>query len=94
MIFFPAEKWVFTRTESEGDLGAGALNTYGLSEHMEVPGEQCTVVFLTEPATECVCNPTPHTRRFHNNLCKDDSALFSRFFHGDPLSPKPDGFTD
>jgi hypothetical protein len=42
---------------------------------MEELGEQCTVVFaliVTEPASYCVFS------RFRNNLCKDDSALFSR----------------
>jgi hypothetical protein len=56
----------------------------------EDPGEQCTVVFaliVTEPASECVCKgggatPPPPTSRFLNILCKDDSAMFSRFLHG------------
>ncbi len=58
--------------------------------HMEESGEKCTVVFVlivTEPASERVCVEeeggcyTPASW-FHNNLCKDDSALFSRFLHG------------
>jgi hypothetical protein len=60
---------------------------------MEEPGEHCTVVFaliVTELAGECVgvgvgsflTPPPPHTTsRFRNTLCKDDSALFSRFLH-------------
>ncbi len=54
---------------------------------MEEPGEQCTVVFaliVLEPASESVyvglLHPLP-TSRFRNNLCKDDSGLFSRFLH-------------
>jgi len=42
---------------------------------MEESGEQCTVVFaliVTELASEYVEK---------DNLCKDDNALFSRFFH-------------
>ncbi len=26
--------------------------------------------------------PPPHTSRYSNNLCKDDSALFPKFLHG------------
>jgi hypothetical protein len=53
---------------------------------MEESGEQGTVVFaliVTEPASESVCM-WPHlnpSSRFYNNLCKDDTALFSRFLH-------------
>ncbi len=49
---------------------------------MEETGEQCIVVF------ELIVTPPPPTHtpirnrnRFRNNLCKDDSALFSRFLH-------------
>jgi hypothetical protein len=61
---------------------------------MEGHGEQFTVVFaliVAEPARECVCvgeveggvllhppPPPPPISRSRNNLCKDDSALFSR----------------
>jgi hypothetical protein len=56
-------------------------------------GKQCTVVFAliaTELASECVWRgagglpqpPPPPTSRFRNNLCKDDSALFSRLLQG------------
>ncbi len=39
-------------------------------------GEQCTVVFAL------LQNRLLHSRsQFRNNSCKDDSALFSRFFH-------------
>jgi hypothetical protein len=58
---------------------------------MEEPGEQCTVVFkliVTEPASECVCvgvkaPPSPTIAGSETNACKDDSALSSRFLHGD-----------
>jgi hypothetical protein len=46
---------------------------------MDESGEQSPVVFaviVTEPASECVWS------RFRDNLCKDDSALFSRYLHG------------
>jgi hypothetical protein len=55
---------------------------------MEEPGERCTVAFaliVTEQASECVCEGgvlhPPITSCFHNNSCKDDSGLFSRFLH-------------
>jgi hypothetical protein len=58
----------------------------------EEPGEQCTVVFaliVTEPSCECdvgwwrvAIPPLPPTIQFPNNLCKDDSTLFSMFLHG------------
>ncbi len=60
-------------------------------ECMEENGEQCTVVFalfVKEPASEFVCvaggcytSPLPPASLFLNNLCKDDSAPFSRFLH-------------
>ncbi len=61
---------------------------------MGKPAEQCTVVFAliaAEPEMNgCVCggggcyfSPPPLTScRIRNNLCKDDSALFSRFLRG------------
>ncbi len=58
---------------------------------MEEPGELCAVVFVLivmEPASERVCVGEgrrvviPSATWFWNNLCKDDSALFSRFLHG------------
>jgi hypothetical protein len=55
---------------------------------IEEPVEQWTVVFaliVTKPASQCVWGdatpPPPPTSRFCNNLCKSDSALFSRFLH-------------
>jgi hypothetical protein len=57
---------------------------------MEEPGELCIVVFafiVTKPANECVCGGgggvgvAAPSSRFHYNLCKDDSASFSRFLH-------------
>ncbi len=58
---------------------------------MEESGEQCTVVFafiVTELAREYVekevrviALPPPPTSQLRNNLCKDDNALLSRFFH-------------
>ncbi len=57
-----------------------SIDAFSMVNTMEESGEQRTVVFaliVAEPASElCVCS------RFHNNLCKDDSALFSRFLHG------------
>jgi hypothetical protein len=47
---------------------------------MDESGEQSTVVFaiiITEPAIVSVCGAGSR-----DNLCKDDSALFSRFLHG------------
>ncbi len=73
-----------------------AIESYSATSYscwMEEPGEQCTVVFaliVTEQATEGVFregggllqpSPPPPSTRFRNNLCKDDSALFSRFLH-------------
>ncbi len=64
---------------------------------MEESGEQDTLVFaffVTELATEFwmfVCaggmlyRPPPPTSRFRNNLCTDDSELFSRFLHDSRL---------
>ncbi len=53
-----------------------AHNIWGRS--MEEPGDQCTVVFaltVTGPATGG--GDPPPSSQFRNNLCKDDSALFS-----------------
>ncbi len=53
---------------------------------IEETGEQCAVVFaliFTEPASDYVCVEVVGVAApFRNNLCKDDSALFSRFLHG------------
>ncbi len=62
-------------------------------------------LIVTDPASECVClclwtgcregggatTPPclPPTSRFRNNLCKDDSALFSRFLHALGAFSKP-----
>ncbi len=59
---------------------------------MDEPGKQCIVIFAllvkevgdngggggiaTPPL------PPPPLAGFRNNLCKDDSELFSRFLHG------------
>jgi hypothetical protein len=51
---------------------------------MEQPGEQFNVfaLIVMEPPSDCVCMGGGRcyflsTNRFRNNLCKDDSALFS-----------------
>jgi hypothetical protein len=68
---------------------------------MEDPGEQCTVVFaliVPGPSSECVCTVyggsgcrcclPPPPRRFCNNLCKEDSEVFSRFLHASMCTPQ------
>jgi hypothetical protein len=40
-------------------------------------------LMVTEPAA----SPSNPTSRYRNNLCKDDSALFSRFLYGDGFNP-------
>jgi hypothetical protein len=47
------------------------LSVYGPSECLCVGGR-----------VACFIPPPPLTNRFCNNLCKDDSALFSRSLHG------------
>jgi hypothetical protein len=76
---------------------------------MEEHGKQCTVVFAVNfygtGYWECVwrgwwgggrlLHPPPFLPhcRFRNNLCKDDSALFSRFLHG-LRSIRPSAFVE
>ncbi len=52
----------------------GKLSQVNINKIMEEPGELWTVVFALFDS-HCVFS------RFRNNLCKDDSALFSRLLH-------------